>query len=158
MAAPERPPSAKLEIRPAGAKGRGVFAREALVQGEYVAAFTGWVLPSAELSDELFALQIGDDLWLCSRGDRLDDCINHGCEPNAGFVTGEAVLFALRDVAPGEEIVFDYATSIAEAGWSLDCACGAPGCRSRILPWPEMPLAWREAMAAVALRYLRDPD
>jgi hypothetical protein len=153
--AASRPPSAKLEIRPAGAKGRGVFTRERIGRGEYLAAFTGFVLETAQLTDDLLALQIGDDLWLCSRGEALDDCINHGCEPNAGFVTGEPLLFALREIQPGEEIAFDYATSIAETGWFLDCACGAPRCRGRVLPWPEMPAAWRDAMRPLALSYLR---
>jgi SET domain-containing protein len=151
----DQPPSAKLEIRPAGAKGRGVFAREGIARGEYLAAFTGFVLETAQLRDDLLALQIGDDLWLCSRGEALDDCINHGCEPNAGFVTGEPVLFALRDIAPGEEIAFDYATSISELGWALECACAAPRCRRRILSWPEMARSWRAARSSVALRYLR---
>ncbi len=151
-------PHAKLEIRSAGPKGRGVFTQQAIAQGEYIAAFTGWVLKTAALTGALFALQIDHDLWLCSHGDQLDDCINHSCVPNAGFLSGEPILFALRDIGPGEEITFDYATSIAEPGWTLACACGWPGCRKLILPWVEMPSSYRERMRPAALQYLRARD
>ncbi|MEI7684009.1 MAG: SET domain-containing protein [Planctomycetota bacterium] len=33
-----------------------------------------------------------------------DDCGNHSCNPNAGFITGEPILYALRDIDVGEEI------------------------------------------------------
>jgi SET domain-containing protein len=145
----------KLEIKKAVPKGRGVFARAAIARGELVAAFTGWILSTHELTDDLFALQIDHDRWLCSHGDQLDDCINHSCEPNTGFLCGETVLFALRDIAPGEEISFDYATSIAEPGWTLECACGSPGCRKLIVPWGEMPTSFRDRMRPAALQYLR---
>jgi SET domain-containing protein len=146
---------AKLEVRDAGPKGRGVFALRPIARGELVASFTGWTLATAELTDDLFALQIGHDLWLCSHGDHLDDCINHSCDPNTGFVTGQTVLFALRDIARGEEITFDYATSIGEAGWSLECACASPLCRKIVVSWGEMPAADRDRMREVALSYLR---
>lgn len=144
-----------LEIRAAGPKGRGVFASAPIGKGQLLTPFTGWLLKTADLTDELFALQVGVDLWLCSHGDQLDDCINHSCEPNAGFITGETVLHALRDIGAGEEIGFDYATSIDEAGWRLDCACGSPRCRGVILPWSEMPTSYREFMKHAALAYLR---
>ena len=41
------------------------------------------------------------------------------------------MMTATRDVAPGDEITFDYCTS---NDWPQDwtCACGAPACRGRI--------------------------
>jgi SET domain-containing protein len=148
----------KLEIKGAGAKGRGVFARASIRRGEHIIAFGGQVLHTHDLTDDLFALQIDHDRWLCSRGEHLDDYINHSCAPNAGFVSGEPALLALCDIASGEEIAFDYATSIAEPGWTLECACGAPECRGLVLPWGEMPLEYRERMRPFALRYLREQD
>jgi SET domain-containing protein len=144
-----------LEARDAGAKGRGVFATAPIRAGELITPFTGWLLKTAELTDDLFALQVGGDLWLCSHGDQLDDCINHSCEPNTGFITGETVLYALRDITAGEEITFDYSTSISEAGWTLECACGARRCRKVVRPWGQMPESYRLAMEHAALGYLR---
>ena len=145
-----------LEVRDAGEKGRGVFTTAPISKGELVARMSGWIVPTAQLNDDWFALQIGHDLWLCSLGDQLDDCINHSCDPNVGFVTGEPVLYALRDIERGEEITFDYATSIAESGWTLECGCGSVECRKIVHAWSDMPRTFRMKMKPVALSYLRD--
>src|SRR6267142_1403660 len=104
----------ELEVRPTAHKGRGVFARSPIARGQMILEFQGRVLPTRELTDDLLAMQIGPDLWLCSDGSLLDDCVNHSCEPNAGFKDGEPILFALRDIAIDEEIIWDYSTSIGE--------------------------------------------
>ncbi|MHB8630096.1 MAG: SET domain-containing protein-lysine N-methyltransferase [Aggregatilineales bacterium] len=56
--------------------------------------------------------------------------INHSCDPNAG-VKGQNVLVARRDIAPGEEICFDYETTDTQ-GMNFVCRCGSPKCRKRI--------------------------
>ena len=144
-----------LEIRPTASKGRGLFTTSLIPQGSFILQFQGFLLPTAELRDEYLAMQVNDDLWLCSRGDLLDDCVNHGCDPNAGFLAGETVLHALRDIQPGEEIVWDYSTSIAEPGWKMACRCGSAQCRGIIRPWAELSTEDRDRLRSTALRYLR---
>ena len=149
-------PDPDLEIRMTEHKGRGVFARAPIATGRRILIFQGRLLPSAALTDDLLAMQVGPDLWLCSDGSLLDDCVNHSCEPNSGFLDGEPVLSALRDIAAGEEIVWDYSTSIAEPGWTMACRCGSPSCRGVIRAWPELGEADRERLRSLALRHLRD--
>ena len=144
-----------LDVRLTPDRGRGVFATRLIRAGERLVALEGWQARSDELDDEWFAMQLGPDLWLCSHGDSLDDCINHSCEPNAGFVTGEPVLYALHDIGPGEEIAWDYSTSLSEAGWTLDCLCGMPGCRKIVRSWPELTPDERARLRPIALNYLR---
>lgn len=146
----------RLEVRLTPDKGRGVFAAQAIRQGERIAAIEGWLAKSDELDENWFALQVGPDLWLCSEGESLDDCINHSCDPNVGFTTGEPLLFALRDIDQGEEIAWDYSTSLSEAGWNLECCCGAANCRRIILPWRELSGPERDRLRSIALSYLRD--
>ncbi len=74
--------SPRLEVRQTETKGRGVFAVEPIAKGSRILEFQGRVLKSAELTDDLLAMQIGPDDWLCSDGSLLDDCVNHSCEPN----------------------------------------------------------------------------
>jgi SET domain-containing protein len=145
----------KLEVRLTEDKGRGVFAGEPIPAGTRILSFQGRVLPTAELTDDLLAMQIDDDLWLCSDGSLLDDCVNHSCDPNAGFRDGDATLYALRDIATGEEIGWDYSTSIAWPGWMLDCRCGSPSCRGTVRSWGELPAADRERLRPIALRFIR---
>jgi SET domain-containing protein len=146
----------KLEVRQTEQKGRGVVALEPIAKGRRILAFQGRVLKTSELTDDLLAMQIGPDLWLGSDGTLLDDCVNHSCDPNAGFLDGEPVLHALRDIVAGEEIGWDYSTSIAEPGWTLECRCGAPNCRKIVQSWAELAAEDREKLRGVALRYLRN--
>jgi len=144
-----------LEIRAAGEKGRGVFAAHPIARGDRIAEILGWLAKSDELHEDWFALQVGPDLWLCSDGDSLDDCINHACDPNVGFVSGAPVLFALRDIVVGEEIAWDYSTSLAEPGWTLDCCCGSANCRKIVRSWHELAASERDRLRPIALAYLR---
>jgi hypothetical protein len=136
-------------------KGRGVFALEAIAKGRRILVFQGDVLPTNELTDDMLAMQIDDDLWLCSDGTMVDDCVNHSCDPNAGFLDGGAILYALRDIEVGEEIVWDYSTSIGWPGWTLECLCGSANCRGIVRSWREIDAKDRERLRGVALRYLR---
>ncbi len=58
--------------------------------------------------------------------------INHSCDPNCDYrIEGRRVLiYALRDIAAGEELSIDY--SFGADGEVVPCACGAPDCRGRI--------------------------
>jgi SET domain-containing protein len=144
-----------FEIRDAADRGRGLFARRPFRAGESVIEMAGIVLTTAELTDDLMALQTGEDTWLCSAGTNLDDYANHSCQPNSGYVDGDLKLVALREIAAGEEITWDYSTSLDEPGWSLDCRCGYPSCRGVVLPWRELTDNVRERLRPIALAYLR---
>ena len=57
---------------------------------------------------------------------------NHSCSPNARLCIrqGRVEFYALRAIAPGEEITVDYGETHHEG--RLSCRCGAPGCRGRL--------------------------
>ena len=100
-------------------------------------------------------MQVGVDLWLWSDGSSLDDYLNHSCEPNAGFPTGKPELFALRDIVVGEEITWDYSTSLVEEGWNLQCRCGTKSCRGNILPFFSLSPEDRRRLLPVSLDFIR---
>jgi uncharacterized protein len=56
---------------------------------------------------------------------------NHGCDPNLWWIDAYTQA-ARRDIATGEELTNDYATSTAIAEFRMDCACGSPLCRTTI--------------------------
>ncbi len=148
----------RLEVRSAGIKGWGVFALEPIAEGCLVLPIEGQILRGSDLTDDLLALQIGEDEWLASDGTLLDDMVNHSCSPNVGFRDGQPILYALRDIQPGEEICWDYSTSISEPGWSMICCCGSSQCRGIIRPWPELTRDDRQRLRSIALQYLRDKE
>jgi SET domain-containing protein len=57
---------------------------------------------------------------------------NHSCAPNArlSIANGRVEFYALRVIAPGEEITVDYGET-HHAG-RLACRCGAAGCRGAL--------------------------
>lgn len=66
--------------------------------------------------------------------------INHACNPNceADEVDGRVFIKALRDIAPGEELFYDYRLVIDERYTpklkkQYECRCGAPNCRRTML-------------------------
>jgi len=124
----------KAEARRSAGKGDGAFAVAPIVRGETVAAFGGYAVSRAELEAlpaerRARSIQIDADLYLVSGEVReAGDMINHACDPTCGM-RGDVVVVALRDVAPGEELTYDYATSDASDYDEFACRCGAPRCR-----------------------------
>jgi len=57
---------------------------------------------------------------------------NHACTPNARLCIrqGRVEFYAMRDVAPGEELTVNYGETHHEG--RLRCRCGAPGCVGRL--------------------------
>lgn len=57
---------------------------------------------------------------------------NHSCRPNAvlRIRQGRVEFYAMREIAPGEEITCGYGESHHEG--RLVCRCGAPGCAGRL--------------------------
>ncbi len=64
----------------------------------------------------------------------LDDFVNHSCNPNSGIkVTNrKVILIAIKNIQEGQEITFDYSTTMDEDDWEMDCNCGSQYCRKKI--------------------------
>lgn len=68
-----------------------------------------------------------DRFILCFDGSQF---MNHSCDPNLAWADDDH-LVAVRDIAEGEEVTFDYATSETHPWWRPKwvCRCGSPACR-----------------------------
>ena len=126
-------------VRPSPIHGRGLFAVEPIARGEVVCVKGGHVFDRrrlAELTPQLgpAEIQIGEDHFIgpVHEDEREGSMIfsNHSCEPNIG-VRGEITFVALRDIAAGEELTHDWATT-DDDGYRMECRCGAPSCRGVI--------------------------
>lgn len=150
----------ELEIRDSGVHGTGVFARGPHRAGAPVMHLTGRIVVTAvdEVTPASFwAVQVGPGVWLEADADAYDpdNYTNHSCEPNLGFTRGTLTLYALRDVLPGEELVWDYSTSMDEPGWEVPCRCGARSCRGRIQSFRALSPFDKARLRPLALDYLR---
>jgi hypothetical protein len=121
----------------AGLKGMGSFAAEPIAAGETVAAFGGYVMTAAGLEhldddQRSRSIQIDEDLYMApSVSPEPGDFVNHSCEPSCGL-RGSIMVVAMRAIAVGEELTFDYAMCDSSPYDEFVCECGAPTCRRLI--------------------------
>jgi uncharacterized protein len=129
--------SPKLEGREIPEKGfKGLFAVEPVKKGELLTLYMGELIDGASLdtlppAEQVHILQIEEDLYINPVREELAHLVNHSCEPNAGFA-GQISTVALRDIAVGEEICFDYAMCDGSPYDEFSCLCGSAQCRKTI--------------------------
>ena len=131
--------SPRTEVRASPIQGRGLFARAPIRRGELVAMKGGYVLTRAawrELEPALgpAEIQVDDDLVIAPvRGEEREGAMlftNHSCEPNIA-IQGQIAFVAMRDIAAGEELTHDWATT-DDGDYEMTCRCGRPSCRGVI--------------------------
>ena len=131
--------SPKTEVRESPIHGFGLFAAAAIQAGEIVAVKGGYILGKQQwqaLEPELGSaeIQITDDLFIApvekSHRDGSMLFTNHSCEPNIA-IQGQIVLVAMKNIAAGEELTHDWATT-DDLDYQMQCACGSENCRGTI--------------------------
>lgn len=138
--------------------GKGVFAARPFAPGEYILRFAG---PRTDSRDPIHytpqganLLQVGTTAYILPRPRGL--YVNHSCEPNAGL-RGTRTLVAVRHIAVGEEIRFDYSTTMAEDLWTMECMCHAESCRRVIRDFHLLPETQQSQYLALGIvpRFVR---
>ena len=125
------------QLGDAGGPGLGVFATRGMAAGEVVAAFGGRVVDLDDFAAlpadrQVHSLQIADGLFLvCPETADPADYINHSCAPNCGM-SGNVLLVTMSDVAPGEQLTFDYAMCDSDPYDEFECLCGLATCRRKV--------------------------
>lgn len=139
------------EVRKSPVHGNGVFALRPIGAGERIIEYRGeritWdeaTRRAAEAGGPInhtfyFTLADGRVIDGGSRGNAAR-WINHACEPNceAREEDGQVFIHALRDIARGEELNYDYGLILEERHTpalkrAYACLCGAPTCRHTLL-------------------------
>ena len=135
------PRSGKTEpVRVAHSRtGRGVFSLKHYRPDELIGEIAGTLVNDASYASE-YCFRVGDGF--CLEPQYPFRFINHSCDPNSEFDwfdligTGETtprrrvLLFASRDVKPGDEITIDYNWGITAA---IPCRCKSPNCHGWVV-------------------------
>jgi SET domain-containing protein len=145
--------SSSIEVRDSALHGLGVFATKRIKKGTRVLEYLGERVSHAEAdrryddkdeNDNHTFLFIVDGRTVIDAGVNGNEArfINHGCDPNCESVIEERRVFieAIRDIAPGDELTYDYQIQReAHDPPNIDvifaCRCGAATCRGSML-WP----------------------
>jgi len=141
------------EVRESAIQGRGVFAARRIPKDTWIVQYTGEIITHEEsdrrYDDEAMDrhhtfLFILDDTYCIDAAVGGSDAryINHSCEPNCEAVYAEDAreiwIVAVRDIAKGEELTYDYGFTVEMESWEearrrYPCRCGAKTCRGTIL-------------------------
>lgn len=143
-----RPP---WEVRGSPIQGLGVFAVRRMARGARIIEYTGERITHQEAAERydddrmerhhtfLFTVDETTVIDAAQEGNEAR-FINHACDPNCEAVNEDGRIFieAIRDIAPGEELTYDYNLEREgpyRASWKriYVCRCGAPSCRGTLL-------------------------
>ncbi|KAJ3141818.1 Histone-Lysine N-Methyltransferase ash1l [Geranomyces variabilis] len=151
-----------IEVVWTAGRGYGLQATSAIRASTLVLEYRGEIISQETCLDRMrdqYAHLENHYFLNYSRGEVIDGCrkgtdarfVNHSCEPNCHIekwmVDGEYAvgLFAKKDIAPGDELTYDY--RFESFGPMKPCLCGAPTCRGFIglnkkveVPKPDNPL------------------
>jgi hypothetical protein len=123
--------------------GYGVITLKPFAEGDTIAEIDGVLWKEGDGVDDRYSLWLEDGLFF----DMVDQTrfINHSCEPNSIIDAGItddgqawATVIALKAIAIGEEVTYDYAVP---AHLAEPCRCGSPRCRAYIVDEEALPLA-----------------
>ena len=143
--------SPPCKVRRSPIHGNGVFATRVIEPGERIIEYTGRRIDWPEALrrtaaangpvNHTFYFTLADGNVI-DGGDHGNDArwINHACEPNceAYEEDGRVFIHALREIAPGEELNYNYALvyderHTAAVKKAFACLCGTPGCLGTML-------------------------
>lgn len=134
-----------------GNLGIGLFARIPIFSGAVILELRGPLIgfdaAVAKGDWQCYPLQVGPGTYI-----DLEEpgCFaNHSCRPNAG--ARGTLLIAIRDIAAGDEIRYDYSTTMDEDYWTMPCRCGDPGCRGVVTDFKDLPGALRNYYLSIGV-------
>ena len=136
---PADPQKYAVKVAPSRIDGQGAFAAEAIPARRKIGEIRGEAISVREArrrakgQARIMIVEVSERRAIdaSASADPLR-YTNHSCAPNASLRIrqGRVEIYALRDIAAGEEVLVDYGESHHEG--RLRCRCGAPGCVGRL--------------------------
>ena len=139
MVWPVDPQKFVVRVMPSAIDGHGAFAGEAIPPRRKIGEIRGESISVREArlraKDQQRIMIVEVSAYRAIDASRSADPLrftNHSCRPNAvlRIRQGRVELYAMREIAPGEELTVDYGETHHEG--RLVCRCGAAGCVGRL--------------------------
>ena len=135
----------RLIIRSSDIHAAGCFTLDDIPKGTRVLEYTGERIPKKEGNARYegrpftYLFGIGDGKRVID-GHGMAMFVNHSCDPNCETEEDEEeeriFIIAIRDIAAGEELTYDYFLYDSED--DAPCSCGSPGCRGSMCSPEEL--------------------
>ena len=134
-----------LVIRRSSIHADGVYTTHPIRKGAIVVEYTGPRLTNAE-ADAIYEHSPRTYLFGTTDGEHVIDgdgiaaFINHSCSPNceADEIKGRVVIRAIRKIAAGEELAYDYNLYDGDLDDPAWCSCGSKRCRGSMYSRKEI--------------------
>lgn len=125
--------------------GKGIFANSIIPVGTEIFTFTGEPLSFNDAvklgNDQCYALQIGQTDYIML--DIPFGYVNHSCNPNCGL-KDNTKLIAIKNIEVGQELFYDYSTTMLERHWTMNCDCKSDNCRQVVDDFDKLSKASKE--------------
>jgi uncharacterized protein len=134
-----------LIIRSSAIHAAGCYTTTPIRKGERVAEYDGPRITKDE-ADELYKdapltylFGLGDGSIVID-GHSMAMFINHSCRPNCETeeIRGRVWITAIRNIAAGDEITYDYCLYDGDKADECICNCGTPNCRGTMYSREEI--------------------
>ena len=153
----------RLIVRSSAIHAAGVFTLERIPKGTLVVEYTGTRMKHDD-ADKLYnerpytyLFGVGDGTYVID-GYGMAMYLNHSCAPNCETEEDEderVWIRAIRDIAPGEELVYDYFLYDGEG--NAPCTCGARKCRGTMYSPKELRKRKRAAREKTVRKTAKSP-
>lgn len=144
--------------------GRAVFAKRSFGRGDIVTEFKGPRMHESKVPKRYRGkndryVQIERHYYLGPSGE-VDDILNHSCNPNTGlkFTRAGIFLVAIKDIGIGDEVTWDYSSTLYGSPWKMKCRCREKNCRKVIGDFTLLDKKIQEKYARLGIipQYLKD--
>lgn len=132
-------------VKSSSLHGAGVYTTTAIPKGTRVLEYTGPRLTRKQTDgmysdNEVTYLFTMDDNETVIDGFGMAAFVNHSCDPNceSDQIDNRIYIIALRDLAAGEELLYDYCLWDGEPDDKAPCYCGSANCRGTMYSEEEI--------------------
>jgi SET domain-containing protein len=150
-----------IVVRPSKIHSVGVFTTTPIRKGSRVVEYVGPRLTAEEANNlydgapRTYLYGLGDGKVIID-GEGMGAYLNHSCDPNCEVdeVKDRVWILALRDIAAGEELLWDY--NLYDDDDPAPCHCGSPKCRGTMYSREWMAKLRRKARQKAARKAARE--
>ena len=150
-------------IRSSSIHAAGCYTTEPIPKGVKVVEYTGPRISKKQAdayfqnSKITYLFGIGDGKTVIN-GHGMAMYINHSCDPNCETeeLRGRVWVMSIREIAPGEELTYDYNLYDGDEDEAL-CNCGSANCRKSMYSPDEIKKRARAAKRAAAKKAAKKP-
>jgi hypothetical protein len=147
-----------IDLRTTKKKGKGLFAKTSFILGQKVFSLSTKLKIRPNFMASPMAIQIDDDSYIDTDKTVFWHFINHSCNPNCKVDLEQMSIIAVKKIAKGEEMSFNYNTTefdLLSKNESFDCYCGFKNCVKIVKGFRHLSRKQKISIASLLIPYTK---